>query len=44
MGQIPPSAFKYDVAPYIQNVYDKIIKINNPKLAEQFKGIINMKL
>lgn len=37
MGEIPPENSQYWVAPFIQEIFDDIIKKNRPDLVEEFK-------
>jgi hypothetical protein len=43
-GLTPVEDSQYWVAPFIQDIFDKIIKVNRPDIAEAIKGKTSMKL
>lgn len=44
MGMNPPENSEYWISPFIQNIFDDIIKINRPDLVEEFKNSTCMEL
>ena len=44
MGMHPPENSEYWISPFIQNIFDDIIKINRPDLVEEFKNSTCMEL
>jgi len=43
-GKTPPENSQYWVAPFVQNIFDDVIKKNRPDLAEEFKKSTCMEL
>ena len=44
IGQQPPNDSQYWVAPFIQNMFDKVIKVKRPDIADEIKKTTQMKL
>ena len=43
-GQTPPHDSQYFVAPFIQDIFDSVIKINRPDIVEEIKKTTSMQL
>ena len=44
IGQTPPEDSQYRVAPFVQNIFDNIIKVYRNDLAEEIIKTTSMKL